>query len=415
MRSTPQKPTPNASMSYRSIRDLDLRGKRVLLRVDFNVPLDADGMTITSDARIRAALPTVRALLDAGAMLVLASHLGRPQGKPNPKMSLMPIAERLGELLGKNVAMASDCIGGEVVQRAQSLTSGDVLMLENLRFHAGEEKNDPEFARSLAGLCDTYVNDAFGAAHRAHASTAGIVEHVSATAAGLLMEREIKYLSMALREPAHPYISILGGAKVSGKIDVIRNLLEISDRVLIGGAMTYTFLKSQGLPVGNSLVEDEKLDLAAELLAAAGGRLLLPQDHVVAPDLAADAPTRTVDGSGQPIPDGWKALDIGPKTIAAYRHEIVAGSMIVWNGPMGAFEIEPFAHGTMEVAKAVAASEATSIIGGGDSEKALQIAGVADRITHISSGGGASLEFLAGKTLPGIEALEASARSKQRS
>ena len=229
------------------------------------------------------------------------------------------------------------------------------------------------------------------------------------------MEREIKYLSMALREPARPYISIIGGAKISGKIDVIRNLLEISDRVLIGGAMTYTFLKSRGLPVGDSLVEDEKLDLAAELLAAAGDRLLLPQDHVVAPDLAADAPTRTVDGSGQPIPDGWKALDIGPKTIAAYLHEIVVGNMIVWNGPMGAFEIEPFAHGTMEVAKAVAASESTSIIGGGDSEKALQIAGVADRITHISSGGGASLEFLAGKTLPGIEALEASARSKQRS
>ncbi len=402
-------------MSYRTIRDLDLRGNRVLLRVDFNVPLDASGMTITSDARIRAALPTMRSLIDAGATLILASHLGRPQGKPNPKMSLKPIAKRLGELLAKDVVMASDCIGGEVVRQVQSLTPGDVLLLENLRFHVGEEKNDPEFARALASLCDIYVNDAFGTAHRTHASTAGIVEHVSAAAAGLLMEREVKYLSMALREPARPYISIIGGAKVSGKIDVIRNLLEISDRVLIGGAMTYTFLKSQGLPVGNSLVEEEKLDLAAELLAAAGDRLLLPQDHVVAPDLAADAPTRTVDGSGQPIPDGWKALDIGPKTIAAYRHEIVAGNMIVWNGPMGAFEIEPFAHGTMEVAKAVATSEATSIIGGGDSEKALQIAGVADRITHISSGGGASLEFLAGKTLPGIEALEASARSKQRS
>ena len=415
MRSTPQKPTPNASMSYRSIRDLDLRGKRVLLRVDFNVPLEADGRTITSDARIRAALPTVRASLDAGAMLVLASHLGRPQGKPNPKMSLMPIAERLGELLGKNVAMASDCIGGEVVQQAQSLTPGDVLLLENLRFHAGEEKNDPEFARSLAGLCDIYVNDAFGAAHRSHASTAGIVEHVSEAAAGLLMEREIKYLSMALREPARPCISIIGGAKVSGKIDVIRNLLEISDRVLIGGAMTYTFFKSRGLPVGDSLVEDEKLDLAAGLLAAAGDRLLLPQDHVVAPDLAADAPTRTVDGAGQPIPDRWRALDIGPKTIAAYRDEIAKGRMIVWNGPMGAFEIEPFARGTIEVAKAVAASKATSIIGGGDSEKAIQTAGVSESITHISSGGGASLEFLAGKTLPGIEALETSARSKRRS
>ena len=402
-------------MSYRTIRDLDLRGNRVLLRVDFNVPLDTSGMTITSDARIRAALPTMRALIDEGATLILASHLGRPQGKPNPKMSLKPIAKRLGELLAKDVVMASDCIGGEVVRQVQSLAPGDVLLLENLRFHVGEEKNDPEFARALASLCDIYVNDAFGAAHRAHASTEGIVEHVSEAAAGLLMEREIKYLSMALREPARPYISIIGGAKISGKIDVIHNLLAISDRVLIGGAMTYTFLKSRGVSVGDSLVEDEKLELAAELLAAAGDRLLLPQDHVVAPDLAADALIRTVDGVGQPIHDGWKALDIGPKTIAAYRHEIAAGNMIVWNGPMGAFEIEPFAHGTIEVAKAVAASEATSIIGGGDSEKALQIAGVADRITHISSGGGAALEFLAGKTLPGIEALEASARSTQRS
>ncbi len=402
-------------MSYRTIRDLDLRGKRVLLRVDFNVPLDADGMTITSDARIRAALPTVRAVLDAGATLVLASHLGRPKGKPNPKMSLKPIAARLGELLDNNVAMASDCIGGEVAQQAQSLTPGNVLLLENLRFHTGEEKNDPEFARALASLCDTYVNDAFGAAHRAHASTAGIVEHVSTAAAGLLMESELKYLSMAVREPTHPYISIIGGAKVSGKIDVIRNLLAISDRVLIGGAMTYTFLKSQGVPVGDSLVEDEKLDLAAELLDAAGDCLLLPQDHVVAPDLSAAAPTRTVDGVGLPIPDGWRALDIGPETIAAYRDEIAAGKMIVWNGPMGAFEIERFAQGTIEVAKAVAASEATSIVGGGDSEKAIQIAEVAGSITHISSGGGASLEFLAGKTLPGVEALEASVRSQRRS
>ena len=402
-------------MSYRTIRDLDLRGNRVLLRVDFNVPLDASGMTVTSDARIRAALPTMRSLIDAGATLILASHLGRPQGKPNPKMSLKPIAKRLGELLAKDVVMASDCIGGEVVRQVQSLTPGDVLLLENLRFHVGEEKNDPEFARELASLCDIYVNDAFGAAHRAHASTEGIVEHVSEAAAGLLMEREIKYLSMALCEPARPYISIIGGAKISGKIDVIHNLLAISDRVLIGGAMTYTFLKSRGVSVGDSLVEDKKLELAAELLAAGGDRLLLPQDHVVAPDLAADAPTRTVDGAGQPIPDRWRALDIGPKTIAAYRDEIAKGRMIVWNGPMGAFEIEPFARGTIEVAKAVAASEATSIIGGGDSEKAIQIAGVADSITHISSGGGASLEFLAGKTLPGIEALEASARSKRRS
>ena len=393
------------TVPYRTIRDLNLQGKRVFLRVDFNVPLDPEGCGITSDTRIRAALPTVRRLLDQGASLILASHLGRPKGKPNPKMSLKPVAVRLAELLGRPVTMAPDSIGDEVAVKAKSLAPGDILLLENLRFHAAEEATDPEFARALAALCDVYVNDAFGAAHRAHASTVGIVAHVQDAAAGLLMEKELRYLSMAVREPAHPYIAIIGGAKISGKIDVIRNLLGVADRVLIGGAMTYTFLKSQGIPVGDSLVEDQKLDLASDLLKSAGSRLLLPKDHVIARELSAEAQTRTVDGLTQPIPADWKALDIGPSTIAAYRNEISRAKMIVWNGPMGAFEIEPFARGTIEVAKAVADSEATSIVGGGDSEKAIQVAGVADRITHISTGGGASLEFLAGESLPGVEAL----------
>jgi len=392
-------------MSYRTIRDLDLAGKRVFLRVDFNVPLDAEGKRITSDTRIKAALPTVRQILDSGASLIVASHLGRPKGKPNPKMSLAPIAARLAELLGRPARLLPSGTGDEVTADVTVLAPGDVVMLENLRFHPGEEANDPNFARALGSLCDVYVNDAFGAAHRAHASTAGIVQHVPECAAGLLMEKELKYLAMAVRDPPHPYIAIIGGAKISGKIDVIRNLLQVADRVLIGGAMTYTFLKSRGVPVGDSLVEDEKLDLASELLATAGSRLVLPADHVIARELAADAESRTVDGSSEPIPDGWKALDIGPATIAAYQDEIAKAKMIVWNGPMGAFEVEPFARGTIEIAKAVAASGATSIVGGGDSEKAIQIAGVGGEITHISTGGGASLEFLAGERLPGVEAL----------
>jgi phosphoglycerate kinase len=392
-------------MAYRTIRDLDLEAQRVFLRVDFNVPLDSEGKQITSDTRIRAALPTVRHILDSGASLILASHLGRPKGKPNPKMSLGPVAVRLSELLGRPVRLLPAGTGDEVAAGSTVLAPGDVVLLENLRFHPGEEVNDPAFARALASLCDVYVNDAFGAAHRAHASTAGIVEYVAECAAGLLMEKELEYLSMAIREPAHPYIAIIGGAKISGKIDVTRNLLEIADRVLIGGAMTCTFLKSQGVAVGDSLVEDEKLDLASELLAMADSRLVLPVDHVIARELAANAKTKIVDGSDEPIPDGWKALDIGPKTISVYQAEIAKAKMIVWNGPMGAFEVTPFAQGTIEIAKAVAESGATSIVGGGDSEKAIQIAGVGQGITHISTGGGASLEFLAGERLPGVEAL----------
>ena len=392
-------------MPYRSIHDLDLQGQRVFLRVDFNVPLDAEGRTITSDTRIRAALPTIQLALDKGASLIVASHLGRPKGKPNPKMSLQPVAVRLAELIERPVAMGAEAASEAAATQAAALSPGQVLLLENLRFHPGEEANDPRFAQRLASLGDAYVNDAFGAAHRAHASTAGMVPLVGQSAAGLLMQKELKYLTMAVEQPAHPYLAIIGGAKISGKIDVIRNLLRIADRVLIGGAMTYTFLKSQGVPVGDSLVEDDKVELASALLADAGERLLLPADHLVADDLSTDAAAKSVDGSAEPIPTGWKGVDIGPKTIAAYWAEAERARMIVWNGPMGVFEIEPFAQGTIEVAKAVAASQATSIVGGGDSEKALQTAGVADRITHISTGGGASLEFLAGEKLPGVEAL----------
>ena len=389
-------------MPFRSIRGLDLRDKRVFLRVDFNVPLDAAGQAISSDTRIRAALPTVRMALDKGAALILASHLGRPKGKANPQMSLKPVAARLAELLGLPVELGGDATSEAAAKQAATLPPGEVLLLENLRFEPGEEANDPEFAERLGSLCDVYVNDAFGTAHRAHASTAGIVPHVSEAAAGLLMERELEYLTMAVKHPEHPYLAIIGGAKISGKIDVIQKLLGIADRVLIGGAMTYTFLKSQRVPVGDSLVEDDKVDLAAELLAAAGGRLILPVDHLVADDLSAEAEVTTFDGS---IADGWRGVDIGPKTIDAYRTHVEDAKMIVWNGPMGVFEIEPFARGTIEVAKAVAGSPATSIVGGGDSEKAVKTAGVTSGITHISTGGGAFLAFLAGEKLPGVEAL----------
>jgi phosphoglycerate kinase len=392
-------------MPYKTIRDLDLKGKRVFIRVDFNVPLDETGKKITSDTRIRAALPTIRLALEEGAAVVLASHLGRPKGKPNPKMSLAPVSARLSELLGQPVQQAPDCIGPEVEKLASALKPGDVLLLENLRFHAGEEANDSELAKKLASLCDVYVNDAFGAAHRAHASTAGMVPYVQDSAAGLLMEKELNYLSKAVSKPEHPYVAIVGGAKISDKIQFLRNFLALADKVLIGGAMTYTFMKAQGRPVGGSLVEEDKLDLAKDLLEKGRGKLLLPVDHVIATDLKADAETKVVDGVNEPIPAGWKGLDIGPKTVAAYAEQIAKARMIVWNGPMGVFEVAPFAKGTLEVAKAVAASTATSIVGGGDSEKAIKTAGVAASITHISTGGGASLEFLGGEILPGVAAL----------
>jgi phosphoglycerate kinase len=387
-------------MSKISIQDLDLGAKRVFIRVDFNVPLASGGQEITSDKRIRASLPTIRYALERGAAVILASHLGRPKGKPNPEMSLKPVAKRLEELLGRPVAMAPDCVGPQVA--AMLPAPGAVLLLENLRYHAEEEKNDPEFSRQLAALCDAYVNDAFGSAHRAHASTVGMVAFVGHAATGLLMEQELKYLTMVTRHPERPCVAILGGAKVSDKIEVIANLMKIVDQVLIGGAMAYTFLKAQGLPTGKSLVEDDKVALAKDLLQSSGGKLLLPVDHVVAAELKEGAANEVV----AQIPDEKMGLDIGPKTIEAYSKVIGGSKTIVWNGPMGVFEKPPFDKGTVAIGKAVAASGAVSVVGGGDSEKAVKSAGVADKISHISTGGGASLEFLAGLELPGVAVLK---------
>src|ERR1700689_4685677 len=388
-------------MPYQSIRDLDLNGKRVFIRVDFNVPLDnVDGvMKITSDKRIKASIPTIQYALDHGAAVILASHLGRPKGKPNPEMSLAPCAVRLSELIGKPVAMAPDCVGPEV--EAMLPKPGEVLLLENLRYRAEEEANDPAFSQKLAALCDVYVNDAFGSAHRAHASTVGMIQYVKQAAAGLLMDQELKYLTMVTTNPPRPCIAILGGAKVSDKIEVIENLSKVVDKVLIGGAMAYTFLKSQGEPVGKSLVEDDKLDLAKKLLGEFGSKLVLPVDHVVAAELKEGAEHETV----AKIPDGKMGLDIGEKTIAEYSAIIRGAKTIIWNGPMGVFEKPPFDRGTVALAKAVAESGAISVVGGGDSEKAIKSAGVSDKISHISTGGGASLEFLSGIELPGVAAL----------
>jgi len=389
-------------MSYLSIRDLDLNGKRVFIRVDFNVPLqknDKGDMEITSDKRIKASLPTIQYALEHGAGVILASHLGRPKGKVNPDMSLKPVAARLQELLGCPVKMAPDCIGPEV--EAMKPAPGEVLLLENLRFHPEEEKNDPAFAQKLAALCDIYVNDAFGSAHRAHASTEGMIQFVAQAGAGLLMEAELKYLGMATTNPARPCVAILGGAKVSDKIEVIQNLGKVVDRLLIGGAMAYTFLKAQGLPTGKSLVEEDKVELAKSLLAELGDKLMLPVDHVVVAEIAAGAPNEVVET----IPGAMIGVDIGPKTIAAYSAVIAASKTVIWNGPMGIFEKPPFDIGTVALAKAVAASGAISVVGGGDSEKAIKAAGVTSKITHVSTGGGASLEFLAGIQLPGVAAL----------
>lgn len=382
-----------------SIRDLDLRGKRVFIRVDFNVPLAPGGQEITSDKRIRASLPSIKYALGQGARLVLASHLGRPKGKPNLEMSMKPVAAKLEELLGQPVTMAPDCIGPDV----EKLKGEDhnVILLENLRFHPEEEKNEPGFARELAKGIDYYVNDAFGTAHRAHASTVGIIQFVPKAAAGLLMEKELEYLGKVTNNPPRPAAGILGGAKVSDKIEVIENLLKIVDRLLIGGAMAYTFMRAQGKPTGKSLVEEDKVDLAKALLLKAGDKLMLPVDHVVAAEVKEGAQHQTVET----IPDGMIAVDIGPKTIALYANEIAKAKAVIWNGPMGVFEKKPFDAGTVGVAKAVAASGALSVVGGGDSEKAVKSAGVADKISHISTGGGASLEFLSGIKLPGVAAL----------
>ena len=396
-----------------SIRDLPLNDKRVFIRVDFNVPLDESGR-VTDDTRIRETLDTIEYALRHGARLILASHLGRPKGKPNPKMSLRPVAERLRMLLdermgrGENVGFATDCIGVQAEEMSLKLEKGQTLLLENLRFHAEEEANDETFSRELAKLCEFYVNDAFGAAHRAHASTVGITKFVDKSAAGLLMEKELQYLGKALQNPEKPFIAILGGAKVSDKIAVIRNLMDKVDALIVGGGMAYTFLKAQGKEIGKSLVEEDKLDLAKELLAAAkqhNVKFMLPVDHIAAMKLSADALPKTIV-RGQAIPPDLMALDIGPETTEEFSEEISIAKTIVWNGPMGVFELEPFARGTRKIARAVAENPgATSIVGGGDTVAAVHKAGVADQITHISTGGGASLEFLEGKKLPGVEAL----------
>lgn len=394
-------------MKKLSIRDLDLRGRRVFIRVDFNVPLE--GSKVLDDTRIRETLPTLRLAMERGARLVLASHLGRPKGKPDPKYSLVPVASSLKELLGKPVDFSGDCVGPTAVSKSEALRNGEVLLLENVRFHPEEEANDPGFSKQLAGLCDEiFVCDAFGSAHRAHASVVGITKFVGQAAAGLLMEKELAYLGKAISNPERPFVAVLGGAKVSDKIEVVQNLMKLADAMLIGGAMAYTFLKSEGLPVGRSLVEDDKLDLARGLLDEArrrNFRLLLPVDHVVAesPDS-----TQTKISDITNTPEDLMGLDIGPKTAELFRQEIAKGKTIVWNGPLGMFEKPAFAQGTLATARAVAAATqagATSIVGGGDSVSAVEQSGVAQEISHISTGGGASLEFLAGEKLPGVEAL----------
>ena len=402
-----------------SIRSLtegtnQLQHQHVLIRVDFNVPLSEDGTEILDDTRIRETLPTIEFALRHRAKVILCSHLGRPKGKPSSKYSLRPIVDRLRVMLDHaigeqvNVAFAPDCVGDLARELANKLEDGKVLLLENLRFYAEEEANDPAFAKKLAALCQIYVNDAFGSAHRAHASTEGITHFVKHAVAGLLMEKELNYMGKALTTPAKPFIAILGGAKVSDKIQVIDHLLTKVDAILIGGGMAYTFLKAQGQEVGKSLLEADKLDVARQAIAAAksrGVRFHLPVDHVLANKFAPDAKTKVVEGD-EPFPAEWMALDIGPKTVDLFAGEIAEASTIVWNGPMGVFEMPAFAHGTMAIAELVAGNrDAISIVGGGDSVSAIKQAGVADRITHISTGGGASLEFLEGKVLPGVEAL----------
>ena len=390
-------------MNKKSVRDVEVAGKRVFVRVDFNVPLENG--RITDDTRIRETLPTIRHLMERGAKIILASHLGRPKGKVVEELRLTPVARRLSELLGKPVQKADEAVGDAVKAKVAALGDGDVLLLENVRFYPGEEANDPELARAFAELADLYVNDAFGAAHRAHASTEGIARYLPAVA-GLLMEKEITVLGRALHNPDRPLTAIVGGAKVKDKIDVIDKMIEIADNVLIGGGLVYTFLKAQGKEIGNSLVDDSKLEAALGFIDKArrlGKNFMMPVDFVVADRFAADADTRVV--GADEIPAGWEGLDIGPKTAAAYADVIRASKMVVWNGPMGVFEMEPFARGTRAVAQACAETAAYTVIGGGDSAAAVEKFGLADKMDHISTGGGASLEFMEGKVLPGVAAL----------
>ncbi len=414
-------------MNKKSVRDAELKGKRVLMRVDFNVPLDRG--KVADDTRIKAAMPTIRYVLDNGASLVLMSHLGRPQGKPAPEFSLKPACDKLSELLGQDVSFTSDCVGAGAASQAKALKPGQVLLLENLRFHAEEEgkpdlpktatddekktakaamkKSQAAFAAELAAMGDVYVNDAFGTAHRAHASMAVVTNHFEERLAGFLMEKEIEHLGKALADPERPFVAIIGGAKISGKIDVLINLMKKVDAFLIGGGMAYTFYRARGLPIGKSLVEEDKIDLAGDILDKArssGVNVLLPVDHVVADAFSADANVRIV--GEKDIEDGWMALDIGPRTIELFEKEISGSRTVVWNGPMGCFEMAPFEKGTEAVARAVAANRnCASIIGGGDSVSAVNKFGLSEKMTHVSTGGGASLEFLEGKELPGVMAL----------
>lgn len=387
--------------SKKTIKDVDVKGKRVLVRVDFNVPLK-DGV-VGDDTRIRGALPTIQYLLEHGAAVILCSHLGRPKGTADPKYSMKPVAEYLGGLMGKPVAFAADCVGPAAEEAAKALKPGDVLVLENTRYHNEEEANDPEFSRQLASLAELYVNDAFGSAHRAHASTEGVTKYLPGVS-GFLMEKEIQYLGQAIDDPKRPFVAILGGAKISDKIGVIKNLLTKADNILIGGGMANTFFKAQGYPVADSLVEDEALETARELLAIGGTKLRLPVDVVIA-DKFEDGAAFQVIPMG-PIPDGWRILDVGPETVESFDKVIAAAGTVVWNGPMGVFEFPNFAKGTFGVARAVAESNAVSVIGGGDSVSAIQKSGLTDKITHISTGGGASLEMLEGLVLPGVAALQ---------
>lgn len=384
----------------KTIRDMQFSDRRVLVRVDFNVPIENG--KVADDTRIRAALPTINYLIDQDAKIVLCSHLGRPKGKSDPAFSLKPVADYLEFLLKTKVEFAQDCIGPEALAKSQNLGAGEVLLLENTRFHAGEKANDPAFAQQLATLAELYVNDAFGSAHRAHASTEGVA-HLLPAVAGLLMEKELQYLGEALAQPAHPFVAILGGAKISDKIGVVSRLLRIADTLLIGGGMANTFLAANGFDMAESLVEQDALETARELLAEARGRLVIPIDLVVADAFSPDAQHQVVGVDG--VPSGWRALDIGPETIRRFQAALIDARLIVWNGPMGVFEFEPFAKGTFAIATAVANAEALSIVGGGDSAAAIHRAGLTDQISHVSTGGGASLEFLEGKTLPGVEAL----------
>jgi phosphoglycerate kinase len=395
-------------VAKKTVKDIAVKGKRALVRVDFNVPLENG--EVADDTRIRAALPTIQYLLEQGAAVILMSHLGRPKGKVQDELRLDPVARRLSQVLGRDVDKLDDCVGPEVLNATKSLEPGRVLLLENLRFHPEEEENDPDFARQLASLADVYVNDAFGTAHRAHASTTGVAAYLPAVA-GLLLERELEVLGSALAHPARPFVAILGGAKVSSKIRVIRSLLNKVDLLLVGGGMANTFFKAQGHDVGESLAEDDRLTTAREILEQAGEKLVLPVDVVVADAFAADANVQTV-GVDQ-VPAGWRILDIGPRTVSLFEEKLASAATVVWNGPMGVFEFPRFAAGTIALATSLAGTEATTIVGGGDSVAALQQAGLADKMTHVSTGGGASLEFLEGKTLPGVAALQDKSEARQ--